>query len=479
MYSIIETIRLLGEKKMEEINFLPVEHLELDKLGFQTKAIEIATFINAFPSHLPYSIGIRGSWGSGKSTMLNFIGQSLNEDNCSIIRFNPWMVTDRESLINHLFEEIYYEIDGGYTKTKQKFAEYAQKIIPSATKVATYIGAISNGLDSRSANVLSGGSGEAIKGVGELLFDKPLSRRKKELYDEMQRTYSQTEKKIVVMIDELDRLFPEEIITVFQMMKSALDLPGLIFIVAMDEMMVYEALEKKGINRPFYYLEKIFQRNYYINTKYQIRTLTDHFLIPYLNFSDKADKELVECLEAFIFLEKDKFQLDFPLKTIQELEEEWELIPLDAEKIKSSHFNIFNSFNDDLNLANPRTFLKFSMILREIWPKYHENIMSEDTNETYRLHAAFLIIMTYIWYPTECEEYTFTRNSAKEISEPFIKTVRGHLSLIIPQYKMPASKNSYSTKDLNDVIKDATRYLNQYPDFIRHIRLQNKPKGEK
>ncbi|MBE1556865.1 KAP family P-loop NTPase fold protein [Sporosarcina limicola] len=459
---------------MEEINYLPVEFIELDKLGFEAKAKEIATFINSFPSHLPYSIGIRGPWGSGKSTMLNFIEQSLSKENCSVIRFNPWMVTDRDSLINNLFEEIYYEIDGGYTNTKQKFAEYAQKIIPSATKIATYFGAISNGLDSRSARELSSGTGEAIKGVGELLFDKPLSRRKKELYDEMQRTYSYTEKKIVVMIDELDRLFPNEIITVFQMMKSALDFPGIIFIVAMDEMMVYEALEKKGINRPFYYLEKIFQRNYYINTKYQIRTLTDHFLIPYLNTSLKAEKQLVECLDAFIFLDENKFPLDFPLKTIQELEEEWELIPLDVDKIKSSYSKIFRSFNEDLNLANPRTFLKFSMILREIWPKYYENIMSGDANEIYRLHAAFLIIMSYIWYPTECEEYTFNRNSAKEISEPFIKALRGHLSLIIPRYKITTSKNSYSTKDLSDVIKDATRYLNQYPDYIRHIRIQNK-----
>ena len=40
--------------------------------------------------------------------------------------------------------------------------------------------------------------------------------------------------------------------------------------------------------------------------------------------------------------------------------------------------------------------------------------------------------------------------------------------------KRTASNNSYSTKDLSDVIKDATWYLNQYPDYIRHIRKQNK-----
>ena len=260
-----------------EINYLPLEVIEDDKLSFKSKAIEIALSINEYPSYLPYSISIRGPWGSGKSTMLNFIEHYLNKDKCKVIRFNPWIITDRDTLINSLFEEIYYQIDGGLTKTKEKFIDYALKVVPSATKVATYFGAISNGVEPGSASTLSSGASESVKGVGELLFNKPLSRRKQELYEEMYRTHIGTDNKIVVMIDELDRLFPDEIITIFQMIKSALDLPGLIFIVAMDEMMIHEALENKGISRSKQYLDKIFQNNYYINTKYQLKTLVDHF----------------------------------------------------------------------------------------------------------------------------------------------------------------------------------------------------------
>ncbi|WP_226644448.1 P-loop NTPase fold protein [Mesobacillus subterraneus] len=283
----------------EEMNYLPVEDMQYDKLGFETKAREIATFINEFPSYLPYSIGLNGPWGSGKSSMLNFIEQSLNQERCKVIRFNPWMVTDNESLIKNLFEEIYYEIDGGVTAAKQKFAEYAQKIIPSATKLLTYFGAISEGMDPKGATVVSGGAGEVTKGIGEVIFNKPLSKRKKEVYEAMDATYRDTEKKIVVMIDELDRLFPDEIITVFQMIKSSLDFPGLIFIVAMDNSMVNEALIKRGISNPTYYMEKIFQRNYYVNSKFQIRTLTDNFLFNYLEDTNKIEKNLKDCIEAY------------------------------------------------------------------------------------------------------------------------------------------------------------------------------------
>ncbi|MEH6945281.1 KAP family P-loop NTPase fold protein [Bacillus sp. JJ722] len=242
---------------LEEINYLPVDDTSYDKLDFKSKAIEIASVINNFPTYSPFSISINGPWGSGKSTMLNFIEQSLDKKKCNIIRFNPWTVSDEDSLITNLFEEIYYEIDGGVTNAKQKFAEYAQKIISPATKLSSYVGALSNGIDPRMAGVISNSAGESAKGIGEILFTKPLSKRKKELHKEMKLRYSDTEQKIVVLIDELDRLFPDEIITVFQMIKSALDFPGLVFVVAMDEIIINEALIKIGINNPTYYLEKI------------------------------------------------------------------------------------------------------------------------------------------------------------------------------------------------------------------------------
>ncbi|MBT2701300.1 hypothetical protein J7E79_28985 [Bacillus sp. ISL-40] len=44
---------------MEAMNHLPVEKISFDKLGFESKAREIATFINEYPLHLPCSISIK------------------------------------------------------------------------------------------------------------------------------------------------------------------------------------------------------------------------------------------------------------------------------------------------------------------------------------------------------------------------------------------------------------------------------------
>lgn len=462
----------------EEVNYLPVDDIEFDKLGFKDKAEEIASFINTFPSYLPYSIGINGSWGSGKSTMLNFIEKSLNNEKCSVIRFNPWMATDPDSLIKNLFEEIYYEIDGGLSGAKEKFAEYAQKIIPSAAKIGTYFTSLSHGLDSRSAGAISGGAGEAVKGVGELLFDKPLSRRKKELHDKMTETYSYTDKKIVVMIDELDRLFPDEIITVFQMIKSALDFPGLLFIVAMDENMVTEALEKRGISKPTYYLEKIFQRNYYVKTKYQIRTLADHFLLSYLDDAYEPDKKLKDCLEAYIFQEEEMFDMAESSELKSRFGDEWELVTIEPKDIISSYYSIFGELTKELNLANPRTFIKFAVLIRELWPSYYDNVMSKEETDNFRLHAGFLIMLSYIWYPSDCDAAIFSSNGLNIIRPKFIESVRAHFDVILPKYKKQKARNSFENKRLDTVVRDATFYLNQFPDSIRHLRLSEEGKNK-
>ena len=51
---------------------LSLTKFEDDKLGFDSFSAEVAEFIKT-ESRLPFTLGIYGPWGSGKTTMLNFI----------------------------------------------------------------------------------------------------------------------------------------------------------------------------------------------------------------------------------------------------------------------------------------------------------------------------------------------------------------------------------------------------------------------
>ena len=125
--------------------YLPLSNIKSDKLHFATKAKEIAKFIESVPNTIPYAVTINGSWGSGKSTMLNFIEGELNTGVCKVVRFNPWMINTKEELILNLFEEVYDCIDKGHTKAKEKFKSYALKISSPLARLATLAVSMSQG----------------------------------------------------------------------------------------------------------------------------------------------------------------------------------------------------------------------------------------------------------------------------------------------------------------------------------------------
>ncbi|WP_145409385.1 P-loop NTPase fold protein [Paenibacillus xylanexedens] len=44
-------------------------------------------------------MSIDGAWGTGKSTILNYIEQHLDLHRCSIVRFNPWALSNKEQIL--------------------------------------------------------------------------------------------------------------------------------------------------------------------------------------------------------------------------------------------------------------------------------------------------------------------------------------------------------------------------------------------
>lgn len=281
--------------------------------------------------------------------------------------------------------------------------------------------------------------------------------------------YQGTDKKIVVMIDEIDRLFPDELITIFQMVKSALDFPGIVFLVAMDESVICDALEKKGIIKPKEYLEKIFQKNYYINTKYQLQTLTDSLMVNFLG-NEESDAKLLECIKSYLFLKQENFTNEHPSHVeIQKnnLNETFSLNAVDYEKLKESYYKLYWSLIDDCNLSNPRTFLKFSQNLLEVWPEFYRDFIYNKEMQKYELHAAFVTLIAFIIKPQEFSYDILSNSSEQKIEDSLLKVVKVHLSLLLPDLikHLDEKRTSYSVND--NIIREALYYFNKYPDLSR------------
>lgn len=76
---------------------------EIDRLGFRDIAGRIAGALVDHASDSGIVVGLNGSWGSGKSSLLTLIEEELQklptEKRPTVISFKPWLVGNRDALL--------------------------------------------------------------------------------------------------------------------------------------------------------------------------------------------------------------------------------------------------------------------------------------------------------------------------------------------------------------------------------------------
>ena len=228
---------------------LPIAKLEEDGLNRGSFAESLAkTLVQySFPSSL--TIGLYGEWGSGKTSLLNMVFENVEriDDGVVVLRFNPWLCSDPKQLVTQFFKQMATAI-----KLKKRAADKAWELID---QYADILGATS-----------------VIPVAGEIVFaftkvlTKKAEEETKERTNDLQESKNQIIKKlkdekikIIVSIDDIDRLSEEEIVAVFQLVKSLADFPNTIYVLAFDYDVVVRALGKVQHGDGKEYLEKIVQ----------------------------------------------------------------------------------------------------------------------------------------------------------------------------------------------------------------------------
>lgn len=437
------------------MNHLPLLNLEDDKLSFQETSKSIAEFINDFPNTIPYSIAIYGNWGSGKSTMLNFIEKDLDENNV-VLRFNPWEILNEENLVPTLFEEIAFAIgQEKYKKLKQTLLDYGRKICTTGAKIASRTLLESQGFDEDSSTAIA----DLNSGIVDSIFDsnspKPLSKRKKELEMELQKWAKEENKKLTIIIDEVDRLFPSEIVEIFKIIKATISFPGVIFIVAMDKNSVMDSLRSINITRPDEYLIKLFQQRYYIDSEFQLQTLFKEILNPRIpKLNGNAKKSLQKAINAIIFFDKeDRYYLREDQNYIKDLD--------------FAYNQIYHQLRAFLSI--PRSFINYSHFLLSNWEKYYNSIFDDEFNDE-RDNIILFLFITIAYIDPYMIKFNILGNrhindKTLENLPNLILTVR--VSLLNKIFKSEGTKtesNTYYEKYNDEIIKKIILKIKQYPD---------------
>lgn len=235
----------------------PVVHLGEDRFGRLNFVKSFASSLILEPNDDGLVVGIEGEWGAGKTSICNLIEQVLRSDReeTIIIKFNPWLVSGKEALTEALLVQIAAVLgktDRQYeslsaAKKVLNFAKFLSpvKLIPGVEPWGTLV-----------ENVLKsvGDSTQAHADLAKL----DLVGRKESVIDAI----TSIARPIVVFIDDIDRLQPDEIRTMFQLVKSVCDFQGVSYVLSYDPSPVESALGYSNSSAGRAYLEKIVQVAY-------------------------------------------------------------------------------------------------------------------------------------------------------------------------------------------------------------------------
>ena len=209
------------------------------------------------------TVGLFGSWGLGKTSFINLARGESDQENCParktfkragvpVFEFNPWMFSGTEQLVERFFVEL--SIAMGATNN---FKDYGKILLTYAHK----IGYLAKTLVSNLA--LEPGTKNLVEASGNVLLEK-IDRVIEEqesvftLRKKITETLRERKGKIIVILDDVDRLSTFEIREIFKLVRLTANFPYIIYIIPCDRERIEQALGEEGMPGRDY-LEKIIQ----------------------------------------------------------------------------------------------------------------------------------------------------------------------------------------------------------------------------
>lgn len=203
-----------------------------------------------------FTIGLFGKWGSGKTSIVNMALQEIidsktaESDDIVIVRFEPWHFSDSTQLLSQFFVRLSNEFKDKKDDRLKNIGKALEKY-SSAFDLAKYIpkyGQIIGAFGKKGLSFL----GKALQNSSE---DLDILSQKQKVVELLNKQNC----KILVVIDDIDRLSSEQIRQVFQLVSSVAKFPNTAYLLVFDKDVVIKALGKVQEGKGEDYLEKVIQ----------------------------------------------------------------------------------------------------------------------------------------------------------------------------------------------------------------------------
>lgn len=225
----------------------PIESKDDDRFNRWPFAKRIADTLAGRIDPSSVVIGLYGAWGEGKTSALRLMETALaNHAHVICVRFNPWHFQTEEKLLRGFFATL---------------ATALGRSLPTKTEEVGQLLERYGGLLSLASVSLTGAdvTGGAARDIGKALSTVELD----ELRSRVERILGEAKKRVVILIDDIDRLDRQEIQTIFKLVKLSADFNHTSYVLSFDDEMVAAALGEKygggGTESGRAFLEKIIQ----------------------------------------------------------------------------------------------------------------------------------------------------------------------------------------------------------------------------
>lgn len=203
----------------------PIESWEQDALGRAALVDIISTKIMIGKAPV---LALSGTFGAGKTSILNLLREHLG-DKAITVSFSTWLPSSQETLTSYLLADIASECK-------------AQYIVPGLRQSTR-----------RFATAL----GQRVPLLSDYLKLVPTTTQKDDI-ENLKTALIRLPKRVVVLLDEIDRMEKDELLTLLKVIRGISTLPNLSFVCAGDRDVMVKTIKGALNNENLVYFEKFF-----------------------------------------------------------------------------------------------------------------------------------------------------------------------------------------------------------------------------
>lgn len=281
-----------------DYNDRPISHPSEDTFGTDPLARTIVRCLTGMQNPEGSALAICGPWGSGKSSTMNLVTSYIKQEatDIHVVHFHCWHYRTERAVAQGFFREL----DAGLEPALSKSVKAQRAIRQLSVRVAGAGGLV--------GAVFGAAAHPTVGEFVQFLWGKIFGNDEAGMGDEALQTdliegLEEFDGRFLIVIDDMDRLLADEVVTLFRLVKSIGRLPKVMYLMAYDRAVVEEIIGKHCQGKGREYLGKIVQASFELpaTSKEQLeKMLWDHMLRIFRSAQSLNKPELYEILNKRI-----------------------------------------------------------------------------------------------------------------------------------------------------------------------------------